>query len=987
MNKLLYVIIGVLIIFNSMNAQRNYKIYDTKTKSEINIDKLIEFSKNYDVIFFGEFHDDSLVHYLEKSFLEAMFDRYDNSLVVSMEMFERDNQEIIDKYLKGKIPDSTFEKECRLWSNYQTDYKPLINLIKENNSYLIAANIPRKYASMFAKSGLSFINKIESSERNFIAQKFKFDMGKYQIKFYKTMLSTFGKDKIEELTPNEENTVFLFYGAQVLKDETMAESIANYLERNKGKKVIHFNGSFHSEEGLGTVEKLKDQNPNLKVAVITPVYFEENEKLEYKDEYTNLGEFILGLEPMEHEEYPDLMSSHMGGNYVKSHNIEIKIDPEKNFLEGSDIIQFSNPIIKSASLKLIKDLNIKYIKSNDCDLQWKVNKSEFGQEIIINPTNNREIHTFEVAYEGKVYNPPNQRNLKQKHAFSMGIISNKEGEGIYLPAGSYYPYTEDDLADFKIKMIHPSDLILITSGKQVSISELENSKTVVYQSELPADNLTIVGGRYTVKDTVYDNIRFAIYLLNDNNYKDKYLNAIIDYYKFYTELFGKYPYSSFSLVENFFATGFGMPGYTLISGLLIKMPWVLLSPGSLAHEFVHNWWGNSVYIKDDNNWCEGLTTFSANYYYNELIKNENGAIDWRKKALISIYDLPEDNNYPLKDFKYQENTDDAVIGYSKGGFLFYELYKIMGKEHFFNALKEFYNKYSGKRASWFSLQFLFSNYTRKNNLDIPISDIFYQWLNKKNIPLFKIQNVKHNANKFTVEIIQDDNFYTLLPLQINTDLDTTEYLIKIDKDTTIFEFQSENDVQSIKLDPEFKTFRKLYYWEIPYTFNRILNSKPLIILPKKDEEQYEIAIAFAKELKESRYNNDYISCDDISKEQWIDRPLIILGNPEINSFFDQIKNFYPENISLEDDELIIEDETFDLDNNLLMINYSHPTNKSLPTTIIAYTELDDVEQLRRLFHYMSYSMLLIDKVKREKPLFNKELFPKTPNVNPLIWQK
>jgi len=101
------------------------------------------------------------------------------------------------------------------------------------------------------------------------------------------------------------------------------------------------------------------------------------------------------------------------------------------------------------------------------------------------------------------------------------------------------------------------------------------------------------------------------------------LNESINYYKEYTKLFGKYPYKSFSVVENFFATGFGMPGYTLLSNKLMVMPWVTLSPGSLAHEFVHNWWGNSVFTDNNaGNWCEALTTFSTNYYYNIITGNK-----------------------------------------------------------------------------------------------------------------------------------------------------------------------------------------------------------------------------------------------------------------------------------------------------------------------------------------------------------------------------
>ncbi len=99
----------------------------------------------------------------------------------------------------------------------------------------------------------------------------------------------------------------------------------------------------------------------------------------------------------------------------------------------------------------------------------------------------------------------------------------------------------------------------------------------------------------------------------------------------YTELFGAYPFDAFRIVENFFDTGFDMPGYTLLSGRLLQMPWVTLAPGSLAHEFVHNWWGNSVFVNyEEGNWCEALTTFTTYYYYNILTENDQEALSWRK---------------------------------------------------------------------------------------------------------------------------------------------------------------------------------------------------------------------------------------------------------------------------------------------------------------------------------------------------------------------
>jgi aminopeptidase N len=377
---------------------------------------------------------------------------------------------------------------------------------------------------------------------------------------------------------------------------------------------------------------------------------------------------------------------------------------------------------------------------------------------------------------------------------------------------------------------------------------------------------------------------------------------MIQYYDLYTGLFGKYPYSNFTLAENFFATGFGMPGYTLISGRLLKMPWIVLSPGSLAHEFVHNWWGNSVYLKNDRgNWCEALTTFSANYYYNELTGNMAKALDWRKKALIAIENLPAENSYPLKDFKYQKNTDDAVIGYSKGAFMFYELFKVMGKEHFFGALKEFAEKYTGKRATWFSLQFRFRMYAKAHKLDLPLDQIFDQWLKKIDVPRIKIANAKVSGNKYSFDVVRDKDFFLTVPVKYSyknpsgDEIETIDMVQLTDSIVHVEKILDAAEAQKtmIELDPNYQVLRSLYKWEIPYTLGRSLKDKPFAVLPSKKSAAYKVCEKFMGSLKESGYEVGFKSIDDLKAEDWQDRSVLVMGNDANNDFYLMIlKNWH-----------------------------------------------------------------------------------------------
>ncbi|MFH1051919.1 MAG: ChaN family lipoprotein [bacterium] len=981
----------VLILTTQMLAQRQYKIYESATGKEINIKELAEKTLPKDVIFFGEFHDDSLVHVLEFEFLKAFYKKNANT-DVSMEMFERDAQYYLDKYLKGEISEEDFKKDSRPWPNYESDYKPLVELAKEHKANVIASNVPRAYAASYSKGGMKSLKENPKYDQDWIAKEISFADNKsqdekevsYRKEFFGTMIPMMGEEKMEDLSSNEENTLQLYYGAQIIKDETMAESIFEHLQKNPGRKVIHYDGNFHSAKWQGTVNKLRVRSSEFGVAVIAPVYVEVGKEIVFNEEWKIEGDFIIALEQKPSEDYQNMMGGHMGGNYIISHKIEVELNTQTHTLVGKDELEFLSPIVTGASFKLSKDILQISISSAEGEIAVEIKDVDGEQEVIVSPIKS-EVKKLIVQYEGEIYNQPNDRNLKQKHAYSSGMISSADGEGIYLPAGSFYPYTEDDMADFEVKVrTIPADMTVITSGVQ---SQINDSKgiTMVYKTELPADNLTLVGGKYQVIDSVFDGKQFRVYLLKENASKGLYLKSMIDYYKYYTKLFGKYPYSNFSLVDNFFATGFGMPGYTLLSGKLLDMPWVVLSPGSLAHEFVHNWWGNSVYVNNKSgNWCEALTTFCSNYYYNVLVGKEPEALDWRKKALIAIENLPKVSNYPLEDFKYQANTDDAVIGYSKGGFLFYELYKAMGEEHFWNAIKTFNEKYSGKRASWLSLSMTFNGYAKKNQLEAPISKIFNQWLKNKEVPSIYLDSVEYDNGKITFSIMQTSNMYMVVPVKITTGKEVIWKNCTVDSESNSFNFEVD-DIKRIEIDPEYQVLRRLNLWEIPYTFSQALNDNPLVIYPSGKSEQYKVGEEFVKMLNESGYKAEGKSFDDVTLSDWKERSIIVLGEEISNPFFQEFKGKYPEGINLNKNSLTVDGKDFKIDENLLMMNISHPKDDSKFATLIGFTALENAEQFRRLFHYMSYSMVMINKAKMGRPVVSKELFPKAPAESPMKW--
>lgn len=257
MKKLLLFI--TIISLSNVNAQNfdAFKFYNKKSK-EVSSKDLVKELADYDVVFIGEHHDNSINHWLEKRITEALFEKKNGQIILGAEMFERDNQQALNSYLAGEIDAKNLKDSVRLWKNYETDYRPLVDFAKDKKLNFIATNVPRKYASQTSKQGIKSLEQLPESEKKFIA-KLPIEVT-LETPGYKEMKSLMG-DHVDEIK------LMNFISAQAIKDATMAESIFQNLQSEK--TFIHYNGDYHSKQYGGIYWYLKKKNPNLKIAVIS----------------------------------------------------------------------------------------------------------------------------------------------------------------------------------------------------------------------------------------------------------------------------------------------------------------------------------------------------------------------------------------------------------------------------------------------------------------------------------------------------------------------------------------------------------------------------------------------------------------------------------------------------------------------------------------------------------------------------------------------
>lgn len=271
----------VLVAFIMMSMKGDnpaYELYDGNGKTT-NFKNLIKDAAKADIVFFGELHNNPIAHWLQLELTEKLHVEKQGNMILGAEMFETDNQLLMDEYLSGQIAVKNFEAEAKLWKNYKTDYKPLVDFAKENQLRFIATNIPRRYASIVNKKGFEGLDSLSSEAKKLIAPlPIQYDAG---LKGYKAMLEDM-EGMGAHASPNLPK-------AQAIKDATMAYLImANW---ESGKVFIHFNGAYHSNDHEGIVWYLKLENPDLKILTISTV--EQDTITDLKDEYKNIADYIL----------------------------------------------------------------------------------------------------------------------------------------------------------------------------------------------------------------------------------------------------------------------------------------------------------------------------------------------------------------------------------------------------------------------------------------------------------------------------------------------------------------------------------------------------------------------------------------------------------------------------------------------------------------------------------------------------------------------
>ncbi len=367
---------------------------------------------------------------------------------------------------------------------------------------------------------------------------------------------------------------------------------------------------------------------------------------------------------------------------------------------------------------------------------------------LLEVVNNSAVSVMHLSYAAVFDDDPEAGEVAgQIHNHSVSAHISEAGVFLSDNAG-WHPIWIDPstglpaLIEYSVEIATLPDWSLVASGNPI----IETGAYTMWHMPRPIDGMAVVGGQHVTQSRVHDTEFGPVEIVMQTTSANEeqmpvFLDAAEEYLDMYTPILGAFPYKRFSIIENFFSSGFAYPGFTVLGPRVIPMGERALAPGYLDHEMIHNWWGNGVYVdQSSGNWCEALTSYCANYYRRILDAggDEDPGRSYRRGILMKLATDPTVlDNAPLDQFGVDPSVN-RFVGYDKGSFIFMMLEAptlvdpdpTVNRGKLFAALREFYETHKGTRASWDDLQHSIEGAFGESR-----ANFFHTWVHEHTVPV------------------------------------------------------------------------------------------------------------------------------------------------------------------------------------------------------------------------------------------------------------
>lgn len=645
-----------------------------------------------------------------------------------------------------------------------------------------------------------------------------------------------------------------------------------------------------------------------------------------------------------------------------NHKMQVQVSPSLKMLKAQDTVTFPKGSPRKLSFLLHRDLHVSVTSPDDIlSLLHPATASEPCAEygLVLGTQDNK----VSLSYYGVIYDP----------------VVNDQSSGLITPDGAtlfgstyWYPFFQGTQTNFDITVQTPSDWHSLVQGQIASTQVENNLRTSRFVEIYPQEEIYLVAGPFQKYETENKNGKKIQVLLrkNDAALAQSFLSAASEYLEYYSQTIAPYPYSSFTVVENFWETGYGMPGFTLLGPTVIRLPFILNS--SLPHEVLHNWWGNSVYVDyDKGNWSEGLTTYMADYWQQEKVGNDRSS---RLNALMAYSDFvtsSPDKDFPLRKFKDRHNASSQAVGYGKSMMLFHMLEFRFGKDLFLKAIQDFYVNNQFQKASFYEIQKSFEKVTNQN-----LEAFFSQWLDNPGAPLIDLSDIKvmrwdaSYSTSYTLKQTQETPFELFIP--VKWELESGEQIhqmARLSQKSEVYSLVTKSRPVKVSVDPDFHVFRNIYAEERPASLSSILGSpKVNFYYSSANINAEKFAKTWAGSIEgQSVFQKLNTQNFEIAK----DGALVLIGDTNVFLTFMKTQ-LQDQKFSITDKTMTIDGQEYNLDESSIVLVTRLKTNPQQAIVWVRWSKDNNPEEwASRLTHYGSFGVLVF----RGRPAVLKTTWP------------
>ncbi|HMB16041.1 MAG TPA: M1 family aminopeptidase, partial [Pelovirga sp.] len=503
------------------------------------------------------------------------------------------------------------------------------------------------------------------------------------------------------------------------------------------------------------------------------------------------------------------------------YHLDLQLQPALQQLEATATIRFEQLADQQLQLRLAPEANIHQIRQGQRTINFQFNNGLLTLELI----NNDPV---EIAYSA-IFNDPVPTTAVHTEDPSFGVSATISPTGTYLSAGAaWYPQVNTADIIYQLRISAPGNTEAVTSGQRLYRHHDGSFSTSAWKIDYPLRGLTLSAGPYQVFEDVSGSVPIFAYFYEDSaELAPTYLKESRRYLDLYERLFGPYPFAHFAIVENFFPTGYGLPGWTLLGSTVIRLPFIVTT--SLGHEIAHSWWGNGVWVDfNQGNWSEGLVTYIADHLYEEYKSNEH-ARSYRHNKLMTYANLTHPSNrFAVKNFMYRSSRPGQAIGYGKAMMIFHMLRHEVGDQIFWKTLGNMATQYMFTRIAWDHFAEHFSMTAGRN-----LHPFFAQWIGRTDDLQLQLEKttLKKTAQGWETKGILKQNsvpYQLLVNIRLESHQEHQTQSIRINSQQQEFVVITPWRPERMTVDPDIDLFRLMTPAEIPSTIASIRGSTKLL---------------------------------------------------------------------------------------------------------------------------------------------------------------